>query len=84
MNKVENGFYGTDFNLLGEYAGAYAKAGFPDLLEPASRGDLAALARRVRQLDEKVREWFRRHAIELNILVNEDDLQQFLSQRDPG
>ena len=23
MNKVENGFYGTDFNLLGEYTGAY-------------------------------------------------------------
>jgi len=78
MNKVERGFYGTDFNLLGEYAGAYAKAGFPDLLEFASRGDLAALATQARQLDEKVRAWFERHAVDLNILADEEHLRRFL------
>jgi hypothetical protein len=83
-NRVENGYYGADFNLLGEYAGAYEKAGFPDLLQAASRGDLAVLKSRVRLLDEKVKEWFKRHSVELNLLANKDDLRRFLSQRDPG
>jgi len=78
MNKVERGFYGADFNLLGEYTGAYEKAGFPDLLEFASRGDLAALATQARKLDEKVRAWFERHAVDLNILADEEDLRRFL------
>lgn len=83
MNKVENGFYGADFNLLGEYTEAYEKAGFPDLLESASQGDLGELARQVRRLDEKAIEWFRSHSIELNILESEEELHWFLSQRDP-
>jgi hypothetical protein len=83
MNKVELGFFGTDFNLLGEYSGAYAKAGFPDMLESASTGNLVELARQVRRLDEKMREWLERHAIELNILDSEDELRQFLNRRDP-
>jgi len=83
MNKVENGFYGADFNLLGEYTGAYKKAGFPDLLESASQGDLVELARQVRRLDEKAIEWFRSHSIELNILESEEELHRFLNQRDP-
>jgi hypothetical protein len=84
MNKVENGFYGTDFNLLGEYMGAYEKAGFPDLLEPASRGDLEALAGQVQRLDEVAREWFESHSIELNILESEEELRRFLDHRDPA
>jgi hypothetical protein len=84
MHKVESGFHSTDLNLLGEYSAGYERAGFPDLLEPASRGDLAALASRARELDERVREWLNRHSIELNILEDEDDLLRFLSQRDPG
>jgi hypothetical protein len=83
MNKVENGFYGTDFNLLGEYTGAYERAGFPDLLEPASQGDLETLARQVQRLDETAREWFKSHSIELNILKSEEDLRRFLNHRDP-
>lgn len=83
LNKVENGFYGVDFNLLGEYTGAYEKAGFPDLLESASQGDLGELARQVRRLDEKTLEWFGRHSIELNILESEEELRGFLNQRDP-
>ena len=83
MNKVENGFYVTDFNMLSEYSEAYEKAGFPDLLKPASRGDLVELARQTQQLDKKAREWFKNHSIELNILRNEEELRQFLIQRDP-
>ena len=83
MNKVENGFYGTDFNLLGEYSGGYEKADFPDLLESASQGDLVELARQVRRLDQKVREWFESHSIELNILDSEEELRRFLNDRDP-
>jgi len=83
MHKVEHGFYGTDFNLLGEYAGAYEKAGFPNLLESASQGDLAALARQARQLDARVREWFERHSIELNVLADKEALRRFLNHRDP-
>ena len=83
MNKTENGFYGEDVNLLGEYAGAYEKAGFPSLLESASRGDLATLAGQARRLDEKVREWLTRRSIALNVLADEEDLRRFLNQRDP-
>ncbi|MBU1746889.1 MAG: nucleotidyltransferase domain-containing protein [Chloroflexi bacterium] len=84
MNKVDPGFYGTDWNLLGEYNGGYAQAGFPDLTEPAVQGDLVELARRVRRLDEGVRAWFERHSIALNILASEADLRRFLTQRDHG
>ena len=83
MNKVENGFYGADFNLPGEYTEAYENAGFPDLLESVSQGDLGKLARQVQRLDEKVIEWFRSHSIELNILESEKELHWFLNQRDP-
>jgi hypothetical protein len=83
MNKVDNGFYPTDFNLLGEYLGGYQKAGLPDLLEPAARGDFETLAQRVQELDETVQEWFAEHSIALNILETEDDLRRFLNQRDP-
>jgi len=81
MNKVERGFFPTDTNLLGEYVGGYAGAGFPDLFEPASRGDLRALADQVQRLDETIREWLASHSIDLNILANEGELSQFLNQR---
>jgi hypothetical protein len=84
MNKVENGFYGAAFNLLGEYAGGYEKAGFPDLLTPASQGNLVELAEQTRRLDEKVREWFESHAVKLGILESEDELRRFLKQIDPA
>jgi hypothetical protein len=84
MSKIENGFYGADFNLLGEYSEGYFQVGFPDLLEPAARGDLEALAARVQELDAKAREWLQGHSIPLNILEDEADLRGFLMQRDPG
>jgi hypothetical protein len=84
MNKVENGFYGTDFNRLGEYSGAYQKAGWPDLIESASQGNLVELARQARRLDEQAREWFNSRSIELNILDSKEELRQFLNRRDPG
>lgn len=83
LNKIDSGFYGADFNLLGEYIGGYEKAGFPDLLEPATQGDFEALARRAQELDEKAKEWFKIHSIALNILESEEELRRFLNQRDP-
>ncbi len=68
MNKVEAGFYGQDFNILSEYVSGYQKSGFPDLLEPASKGDFQTLAKRVDELDIKFKAWFALHAIDLNIL----------------
>ncbi len=84
MSKLANGFYGTDFNLLGEYVGPYQEAGFPDLLQPATRGDLVGLAERVQELDERTRAWFRRRGIDLGILDSPEDLRRFLQQRDPA
>lgn len=84
MNKVDKGFYGTDFNLLGEYIEGYQKAGFPDLTVLAAQGDLPALATQVRLLDEKVREWCTSRSVELNVLENEAALLQLLKRRDPG
>jgi len=84
MNKVDKGFYGTDFNLLGEYSDGYQKAGFPDLTMFAAQGDLPALARQVQLLDEKAREWFTSRSVELNILENEAALLQLLNRRDPA
>jgi predicted nucleotidyltransferase len=81
MNKVERGFYGEDFNLLGEYSASYLAAGFPDLTAAASQGDLPALSREVERLDEKAREWFPAHEVELNILADEAALHRLLEQR---
>ncbi len=83
MNKVTQGFYGTDFNLLGEYVGGYQEAGFPDLLTPASQGELETLAKRVRQLDEKVQAWLAQRGIARNVLPDKTALRRFLEQRDP-
>ena len=85
MNKVERGFYGEDFNLLGEYSAGYLAAGFPDLTAAVARGDLAALAILVQQLDDRVREWFPAHEVELKILEDEAALRRLLDQKDgPG
>ncbi len=84
MNKVDKGFYGTDFNLLGEYLDGYQKAGFPDLTMFAVQGDLPALARQVQILDEKAKEWFTSRSVELNILESEAELFQLLNRRDPA
>jgi hypothetical protein len=83
MNRVAQGFDGTDFNLLGEYVAGYQAAGFPDLFAPACRGDLETLAARVKQLDEKVQAWLARHDVPRNVLAGEDALREFLAQRDP-
>ncbi len=83
INKVKNGFYGADFNLFGEYSTAYLEAGFPDLLGPASRGDLVALAGQVRRLDEYAREWLEDHSVALNVLGSQEELRRFLEHRDP-
>jgi len=84
MNKVDKGFFGTDFNLLGEYLDGYQKAGFPDLTMFAAHGDLPVLARQVQLLDEKAREWFTSRSVELNILESEAALLQLLNRRDPA
>ncbi len=84
MNKVEKGFYSTDFNLLGEYFDGYQKAGFPDLTLFAAQGNLPALARQVQLLDEKAREWCTSRSVELNILENEAALPQLLNRRNPA
>lgn len=82
MNKVDRGFFGTEFNLLGEYLDGYLKAGFPDLTMLAAQGDLPALARQVQLLDEKARAWFTSQSVELNILKNEAELLELLKQKD--
>jgi hypothetical protein len=84
LHEVDSGFHGTDFNLLGEYIGGYVAAGFPDLLEPATQGDLETLAQRVQQLDKRVQEWLGEHSIPLNVLHSEEELRRFLNQRDPA
>lgn len=81
MNKVEGGFYPSGINLLGEYMVGYLNAGFPDLSEAASQGDIGALVVHVQRLDEATREWFADHSIDLNILTKEKELNQFLSGR---
>ncbi|MFP4346542.1 MAG: nucleotidyltransferase domain-containing protein [Anaerolineales bacterium] len=78
MNEVERGFYGAEFNLLGEVDRGYREAGFPDLFEPALRGDLDALARQVRRLDERVRAWLEAHGVALNVLESREALRRFL------
>jgi len=85
MNKVERGFYGEDFNLLGEYSAGYLAAGFPDLTAAAAQGDLATLAILVQRLNDRVREWFPAHEVDLKILEDEAALRRLLDQKDgPG
>lgn len=82
MNKVDKGFFGTDFNLLGEYLDGYQEAGFPDLTLFAAQGDLPALARQVQRLDETAKEWFASRSVELNILESEAALYELLNRRE--
>lgn len=78
MNEVDRGFYGAAVNLLGEVDRGYREAGFPDLFEPALRGDLDALARQVHRLDERVRAWLESHDVAFNVLESREALQRFL------
>jgi hypothetical protein len=84
MNQVEKGCLPSDVQLLGEYSAPYGRAGFPDLLALAARGDLEGLARQARRLDEKARDWLQSHSIPLNILSSEEELRRFLTERDPA
>lgn len=79
LNKVDAGFFGEPFNLLGEYGAGYGAAGFPDLL--AAQGDLAVLAEQVQQLDSQMQGWLTTHGVVLNVLADEAALQDFLDQR---
>ena len=84
LNQVEPGFYGSEFNLLGEYSSAYTQAGFPDLLESASTGDLKELARRATVLDRAISRWLDEQGIDRNLLKDGHDLRRFLHVRDVG
>jgi hypothetical protein len=81
LNKVDAGFFGEPFNLLGEYAAGYATAGFPDLLRVAAQGDLVALAARVQRLDSQMQAWLEVQGVDLNILADEATLARFLGER---
>lgn len=83
LNRVERGFAPSDFNLLGEYSHAYAKAGFADLTEAVSSGDLPRLAGLVRELEERMRTWMEERGVPTSILSDEDELRRFLQRRDP-
>jgi hypothetical protein len=83
MYKVDRGVTVTEVHLLGEYTVPYFDAGFPDLVEPASRGDLEELAQRVQQLQVTANAWFEQHTIERGILNSEQDLRRFLAEKDP-
>jgi hypothetical protein len=81
MNLTEEGLYSENFNLLDEYASAYRKAGFPNLLKAASQGDFEDLSQRVDQLEEASRRWFIERSLPLNILESVENLELFLKRR---
>ena len=83
LNKVDAGFLGEPFNLLGEYGVGYETAEFPDLLAVAARGDLVVLAERVQQLDNQMQVWLTAQGVALNVLADAEVLQRFLLQRLP-
>ncbi len=83
LYKIEQGVSVTELHLSGEYAAPYRNAGFPDLMEAASRGDLAELAQRVRRLQTTAAAWFQRQGIDRGILIDEQDLRRFLAEKDP-
>ena len=62
---------------------AFARAGLPELLELAARGDLPGLAERVIELDRVVRAWLTGNSVELNALDDLEALRRFLEERDP-
>ena len=83
LYKVERGVPVTEIQLFGEYTAPYHDAGFPDLIEPASRGDLDELARRVQQLQVAATAWLQQHGVERGILDSEQELRRFLAEKDP-
>lgn len=83
MNRIEAGFFGDPVNRWSELSAGYLKAGFPDLLPAASRGDLEELARLVQRLDDQMRDYLESHAIDLGIVEDQEALRRFLGARDP-
>ena len=53
-----------DFNLYREFASAYRRLGFPDLLQGMSAGP-DDLAQQTRLLDERLRQWLRSESVDL-------------------
>ncbi|MDP6716592.1 MAG: hypothetical protein QF368_18475 [SAR202 cluster bacterium] len=84
MAQVEHGYFPTELNLSGEYTAPYYAAGFPNLIESASRGDLMTLDAQTRQLDKMMRNWLSNHSVDLNILADNEHLRRFLNHRDPA
>ena len=62
---------------------AFARAGLPDLLELAARGDLPGLTERVVELDRGVRASLTGNSVELGALDDLEALRRFLTERDP-
>ena len=62
---------------------AFARAGLPDLLKLAARGDLPGLAERVIELDRVARAWLTGNSVELGALDDLETLRRFLAERDP-
>ncbi len=68
-------------NLLGDHRAAWEGTRLPDLLEPAARGDLEALAVRTGELQERFGKWLESHGVPLGVLRSEDELREFLAKR---
>ena len=62
---------------------AFARAGLPNLLKLAARGNLPGLAERVIELDRVARAWLTGNSVELGALDDLEALRRFLAERDP-
>jgi len=77
LSQVEPGAGRRDFNLYHEFAAAYRRLGFPDLLAVA--GNLDTLATQARLLDERLRRWLAGESVELHEFKSVEELAAFLA-----
>lgn len=71
----------AETSLPGDLRESYESLGLPDLLKPASEGDLCALRARTLELQATLAGWLEAHGVALNVMADEAGLGRFLAKR---
>lgn len=77
LGGLHNSVGYSDFNLYSECAGSYRKIGLPEFISH-SGGDFDALAEQAKAFDQRIRQWLRNQAVNLEEYDTVADLEQSL------
>lgn len=78
LSRIRNGIEATEAHRFAEIRAAYTDAGFPDLSNAISAGDLEAIRQLALDFDDKARALFAQHGVSLNDFHDAPALQTYL------